>query len=124
MDFVEGLPQVNGKLVILIVMDQFKKYAHFLTLGHPYTATTVAHCFFDNIVGLHEISSIVSDRDPVFTNNFWRELFQFAEVKLNMSTFHPQFNGQSETTNKIIAMYLCCLTGNQPQQWLQWLPWA
>jgi hypothetical protein len=55
MDFVEGLPRVNGKSVILIVVDQFLKYVHFLTLGHPYIATTVAHCCFDNIVRLHGI---------------------------------------------------------------------
>ncbi|KAJ1264897.1 hypothetical protein BS78_08G037100 [Paspalum vaginatum] len=42
-----------------------------------------------------------------------------------MSTaFHPQSDGQSEVTNKIIAMYLRCLTGDCPRQWLQCLPWA
>jgi hypothetical protein len=100
--------------VILTVMDQFSKYVHFLTLNHPYTATTAARCFFDNIVRLHgSPSSIVSDHDPVFTNNFWRELFQLARVKLNMSlTFHPQSDRQSKATNKIISVYLRCLTGD------------
>jgi hypothetical protein len=42
-----------------------------------------------------------------------------------MSTaFHPQIDGQSEATNKIITMYLRCLTGDRPRQWVQWLPWA
>ena len=40
------------------------------------------------------------------------------------SAFHPQFDDQSEATNKIIAMYLRCLTGDRPHQWLEWLPWA
>jgi hypothetical protein len=71
MDFVERLPQVNGKSVILAVIDRFSKYCHFLPLRHPYTTTSVARFFFDNIVKLHGIlSSIVSDRDPVFINNF------------------------------------------------------
>jgi hypothetical protein len=26
--------------------------------------------------------------------------------------------------NKIITMYLCCLTGDRPREWLHWLPWA
>jgi hypothetical protein len=126
MDFVEGLPRVNGKSVILMVVDHFSKSAHFIPLGHPYSASTVAQAFFDTVVRLHGIpSSIVSDRDPIFTSKFWTELFRLAGVKLNLSsTFHPQSDGQSEVTNKIIVMYFRCLTGDRPRQWLRWLPWA
>jgi len=67
---------VGGKSVVLTVVDRFSKYAHFIALGHPYTATSVARAFFDQIVHLHGIPcSIVSDRDPVFTSSFWKELF-------------------------------------------------
>jgi len=126
MDFVEGFLCINGKSVILTVVDRFSKFAHFIALGHPYTATSVAHAFFADIVSLHGIpASIVSDRDPVFTSGFWQELFRLSGVKLNMTTaFHPQSDGQSEATNKIIVMYLQCLAGERPRQWLQWLPWA
>ncbi|KAF0925974.1 hypothetical protein E2562_019042 [Oryza meyeriana var. granulata] len=85
MDFIEGLPKVGGKSVILTVVDRFSKYAHFIALGHPYTATTVARAFFDGIVRLHGFPlSIVSDRDPVFTGHVWRDLFKMAGVKLQM----------------------------------------
>jgi transposase InsO family protein len=126
MDFVEGFPRVNGKSVVLIVVDCYSKYVHFIALDHPYTTTSMARVFFDNIVRLHRVpSSIVSDRDPVFTSKFWSELFALAGVELNLSTaFHPQFNGQSEVVNKVVTMYLRCLTGDHPRQWLQWLPWA
>jgi transposase InsO family protein len=126
MDFVETLPKVNGKSVILTVVGIFSKAAHFIPVGNPYTATSVAHAFFAEIVRLHGIPvSIVSDRDPVFTSEFWRELLRLAGVKLQMSSaFHPQSDGQSEATNKIITMYLRCLTGDWPRQWLEWLPWA
>ncbi|WVZ98121.1 hypothetical protein U9M48_043599 [Paspalum notatum var. saurae] len=126
MDFVGALPRVNGKTVILTVVDRFSKFAHFIPLAHPYTATTVARAFFAEIVRLHGIpASIVSDCDPVFTSAFWRELFELSVTKLNMSSaFHPQSDGQSEATNKIITMYLRCLTGDRPRQWLQWLLWA
>ncbi|KAF0933831.1 hypothetical protein E2562_019286 [Oryza meyeriana var. granulata] len=62
MDFVEGFPKVGGKSVVLTVVDRFSKYAHFVALGHPYTATSVARMFFDHIVRLHGIPcSIVSE---------------------------------------------------------------
>ena len=47
LDFVEGFPRVGGKSVVLTVVDRFSKYAHFIALGHPYSATSVARAFFD-----------------------------------------------------------------------------
>jgi hypothetical protein len=83
LDFVEGFPKVGCKSVILTVVDWFSKYTHFIALGHPYTATTVAESFFDNIVKLHGVpESIVRDRDPVFTNMLWKELFRLTGTKL------------------------------------------
>jgi hypothetical protein len=95
LDFIEGLPKVHGKSVILTVVDHFSKYAHFIALSHPYTTISVARAFFEGIVRLHGFpSSIVSDRDPVFTGHVWRDLFKLAGVQLKMSTaFHPQIDG-------------------------------
>jgi hypothetical protein len=41
-DFVEGFPRVGGKSVVMTVVDRFFKYAHFILLGHSYTAVSVA----------------------------------------------------------------------------------
>jgi len=92
-DFVEGLPRVNGKSVVLTVVDRFSKHAHFIALSHPYTVASVAKAFFKAIVRLHGFPrSIVSDRDPVFTGNVWKDLFKRAGVQLRMSTaFHPAY---------------------------------
>jgi hypothetical protein len=73
MDFIEALPKCEGYSMILVVVDRFTKYAHFLPLKHPYTATSVAQLFFSNIVKLHGLpKTIVSDRDKVFASAFWK----------------------------------------------------
>jgi hypothetical protein len=126
MDFIEGFPKVDGKSVVLTVVDRFSKFAHFIVLRHPYSAASVAKAFFEDIARLHGIPcSIVSGRDTVFTSAFWTELFKMTGTKLQMSSaFHPQLDSQSEVVNMVLTMYLHCLAGDRPKAWLQWLPWA
>ena len=70
MDFIDGLPKVHGKSVILTVVNRFSKYAHFITLSHPYSVASVARAFFKGIVRLHGFpNSIISDRNLVFTSH-------------------------------------------------------
>jgi hypothetical protein len=92
MDFVEGLPRVNDKSIILTVLDRLSKYTHFIVLDHPYTATSIARAFFDSIIRLHDIlGSSVSDHGLMFTSKFWTEFFAPSGVSLNLtSAFHPQ----------------------------------
>lgn len=126
MDFVEGLPQVQGKSVILVVVDRFSKAAHFLALSHPYTAVFVAQLFRNQVYKLHGMpKSIVSDRDPVFTSRFWQELFKQCKVKLKLSSaYHPQTDGQTEVVNRCLENFLRCLCIDQPKNWLSTLPLA
>jgi hypothetical protein len=95
LDFVEALPRVHGKSVILTVVDRFSKYCNFIPLAHLYSAESVAQAFFNDIVRLHDIpQSMVSDRDTVFTSTFWQELMCLMGTKLQMTTaFHPQSDG-------------------------------
>jgi hypothetical protein len=107
-DFIDALPRVQGKTVILSIVERFSKYCHFITLAHMYTAETVAQAFFADIVRLHGVpESIVSDRDSVFTSGFWNELMRLTGTKLYMSSaFHPQMGGQTEAANRVIVIYL------------------
>lgn len=101
MDFIEGLPLSGGKNCIMVVVDKFSKYSHFLPLKHPFTAAVVAKVFMQQIYRLHGLTlAIISDRDRIFTSQFWKSLFSLAEVTLNMSTaYHPQSDGQTERVN-------------------------
>ena len=91
MDFVEGLPRAGNVNCILVVVNSFTKYGHFLPLLHPFTAPVVAKLFLNNVYRLHGLpTAIISDRDRIFTSHFWRELFRLADVSLQMSSsYHP-----------------------------------
>lgn len=71
MDFIEALPRVHGKTVILTVVNRFSTYTRFIPLVHPYTYQTVAHTFFTDIIRLHGFpQSIISSRHATFTSTF------------------------------------------------------
>jgi len=111
MDFIDGLPLSNGKTVIMVVVDRLSKAAHFIALAHPYSAMTVAQAYLDNVFKLHGCpSSIVSDRDAVFTSAFWREFFTLQGVELKMTmAYHPQRDGQTKVVNRCLETYLRCM---------------
>jgi hypothetical protein len=124
MDFITSLPKSGNKSVIMVVIDPISKYAHFLALQHPFTASMVAQIFMDQVFKLHGMShSIFSDRVPTFTSNFWQELFKVQGTELHLSTtYHPQTDGQTEVVNKCLETYLSCFSLEKKNQWAQWLP--
>lgn len=126
LDFVEGLPRSADKDCIMVVIDSLTKVGHFIALSHPYSATTVAQLFLDNIYRLHGMpQSIVSDRDKIFTSHFWKELFTLMGTKLQLSTsYHPESDGQTEWLNRCLEQYLRAMTSQRPRQWAKWLPLA
>lgn len=91
LDFIEGLPHSHKYNCILVVVDKFSKYAHFLPLTHPFTAMGVATTFMNNIYKLHGMPKvIISHRDRIFTSQLWEQLFIKSGTKLHMSSsYHP-----------------------------------
>jgi hypothetical protein len=123
MDFVKGLPTSRNSNCILVVVNLFTKYGHFVPLRHPLTAQTVAQAFMDQVYRLHGLPlSIVSDRDRIFTSSFWSELFKLAGVQLcRSSAYHPQSDGQTERLNQCLVTYLRCFMHACPTKWKKWL---
>lgn len=71
MDFVVGLPKSQRMNVIMVVVDRLTKFVHFMSLSHPYFAVEVIALFDQNVLKSHSMpTSIVSERDPVFTAKF------------------------------------------------------
>jgi hypothetical protein len=87
MDFITSLHKLGNKSIIMVVVDRLSKSMPFCTLQHPFIASTVAQIFMDQVFKLHGMPhSIVSDRDPTFTSNFWQELFKIQGTELHLST--------------------------------------
>lgn len=126
MDFIDGFPLSDGYNTILVVVHRFTKFAHFIPLRHPFTAPSVARVFVDSIVKLHGMPrTIVSDRDRIFTSNFWKLLFQQLGTKLKFTTaYHPQRDDQSERVNQCLEMFLRYNVQDTPREWRRLLPLA
>jgi hypothetical protein len=91
LDFIEGLPVLQGRDTIMVIVDILRKFAHFLILCHPFTTKTVAEKFDEGVIKLHGmLKSIVNDRDPIFINHFWQKFFKMPGTKLQLSSaYHP-----------------------------------
>jgi hypothetical protein len=126
LDFIEGLPKSKQYDTILVVVDKFTKYGHFIPLKHPYTALSVAQLYFNNVYKLHGLpATLISDRDRVFTSALWQELFRLTQTTLNMSSsYHPQTDGQTERLNQCLENYLRCMISSCPTKWADWLALA
>ena len=99
----------------MVVVDRLTKYAHFFALSHPFKLSTVATAFMETIQKLHgNPKVIVSDRDPIFTGNFWTELFSCLGTQLaHSSSYHPQFDGKTKIVNKYLGGYLRYFESNK-----------
>ncbi|KAA3487667.1 Gag protease polyprotein [Gossypium australe] len=113
MDFVSGFPLTPKKKdAIWVVVDQLTKFAHFIPVRSDYSLNKLAELYISDIVRLRGVPlSIVFDRDPRFTSQFWKKLQEALGTKLHFSTaFHPHTDGQSERVTQILEdMLRCCI---------------
>jgi hypothetical protein len=106
-DFIIDLPQSEGATIILAVMDHFTQMAHFIPIKKQ-DSPTVARAYLENIWKYHRFpDDVVSDRDGIFTGQFFTDLYDYLGIKRSMSTAnHPQSDSQTERTNRVIESYL------------------
>ena len=80
--------------------------------------------YVKEIVRLHGTPvSIVSDRDPQFTSQFWPSLQRALGTRLHFSTgFHPQTDGQSERTIQTLEDMLRACVLEFKRSWDRHIP--
>jgi hypothetical protein len=93
---------------ILVVVDRFTKQAEYIAFRKNFTAVQLAHIINDRIIRYHGIpKSIISDRDKLFTSNFWTALLAAIGTRKKLLTaYHPQTDRQTERTNRTMKVYL------------------
>ncbi|CAD0052049.1 unnamed protein product [Aureobasidium pullulans] len=117
MDFITGLRSLNSagrsKLCqqydsILVMVDRLTKYTHFIPCMKSITAEELAHLVLDRLIRYHGIpKSFITDRDKLFTSNYWKTLVSVMGIKHKLSTaYHPQTDGQTERANQTLEAYL------------------
>ena len=104
MDFIEGLPKSEGYTVILVVVDRFTKYAHFIPIKHPYTAHTIAQSVFDNVVKLHGMpNTIVSDRDKSVHKHLLERVVPIVGYIIDFQLGIPPSNGWTDRKGQSVS---------------------
>jgi transposase InsO family protein len=132
MDFVTGLPLSKDPATglsydsILVIVDRFTKYALMIPFRRDYTAVQLAHILKDRLIRDHGIpKTIISDRDKLFTSNYWATLMAEIGTKRKLSTaYHPQTDGQTERTNRTMKTYLKIYSNTSQTNWVELLPMA
>ena len=129
MDFITGLPEVNGRNAILTVVDRLSKERHFLpctALDEGTSAEATAGLLIEGVFRLHGLPrTIVSDRGPQFTSDIWKAFCKRLGITSKLSTaFHPQTDGQTERANQDVERQLRTYCNYMQDDWLNWLPMA
>jgi hypothetical protein len=93
MDFIEGLHLSQGASVIMVVVDQLGKYAHFMPIAHPFTATKISNVFMNNVFKLHGMLVSIICNTPPFTKRrkwkfrFLRDITTSSELNIDSKIY-------------------------------------
>ena len=108
MDFVVGLLESDGFNAIGVVVNQLTKMQHLVPCMDKVDGSKLGEMFVKEVFRLHGIpDTIVSDRGPQFTSEFWKHVSERLGIEQRLSTaFHPQIDGQTERINVVMEQYL------------------
>jgi hypothetical protein len=127
MDLITQLPPSrSGKDAIVVFVCKLTKMVHYVAVTTNVTAPELADIFLREVVRLHGVpESILSDRDPRFTANFWRAFWDQLGTTLTMSSsYHPQSDGQTERANRTLEEMLRAFVNFRQDDWDRHLPMA
>ena len=93
---------------ILVVVDKLTKYIYLILCSEEFTVKQTVCVVLDRVIRYHGIlENIMSDRDKIFKNNFWKTLMAEIGTKIILLiVYYSQMDGQTERTNQTLETYL------------------
>ena len=125
MDFITDLPlTARGDNVIFVVVDTFSKMTHLIPCNKTLNAKGTAQLLWQHVFCKHAVPhKLISDRDPRWNNEVFRELMKLLGVQQAMSSaHHPQTDGQTERMNRMIEELLRHFVNERQDDWDMLLP--
>ncbi|QRW20745.1 Retrotransposable element Tf2 protein [Rhizoctonia solani] len=125
-DFITGFPKSEGFDTILVIIDSFSKFRHFISTTKKVSAKGLAELFINHVWKLHGLPvKTVLDRGTMFTRKFLQALYQHLGIKLSFSlAYHPESDGKTKWVNQFIEFYLRSYIAADHSDWAKWLPLA
>ncbi|QRV77130.1 Retrotransposable element Tf2 protein [Ceratobasidium sp. AG-Ba] len=125
-DMIVKLPKSGNYDSILVVIDSFTKFGHFIPCRESMNASELAQLFLDHVWKLHGTPDrTISDRGPTFKSHFLKALYQRLGIRPSLSSaFHPETDGQTERVNQTVEHYLRAFVSHKQDDWVKWLSTA
>ncbi|GJX31773.1 putative reverse transcriptase domain-containing protein [Tanacetum coccineum] len=127
MDFVTKLPKSSqgyDTIWVMLTHTRTDEVAILCQEGNGNPLDKLARMYLKEVVTKHGIPvSIICDRDPRFSSNFWKSLQKALGTSLDMSTaYHPETDGQSERTIQTLEDMLRACVIDFGNGWVKHLP--
>lgn len=123
MDLITGLPMSDGFNAVWVAVDRLSKFALFVPTTTGLDTQGFASLFVKHVAARFGIpESIVTDRDPRWTHDFWLQVSKLLKTEMWLSSsHHPQHDGQTEVVNKQLETMLRAYVSNRKGDWTEFL---
>jgi hypothetical protein len=119
LDFIGPInPPSNQKVYILVCTDYMTKWVEAKALHRATEEAVIKFLFTDIFTRFGIPRELVTDGGPPFSSHGFKATLQKYHIQQRMTTpYHPQANGQVESTNKVIEAILTKTVKENRKDW-------
>ena len=124
LDFVGPIsPHSRKKSYILVCTDYMKKWVEVVALVKVNDQAVIDLLYGEIFTHFRVPKEVVTDGEPQFLSNQFEALLRKYHIQHRIaSPYHPQANGQVESTNKVIEDILTKMVKSHCRDWANRLP--